>query len=182
MKRSIVCLLTLVSALCTVNGQQPAVNGQRSGNANKPEVFTVAYATSDDGFLNVRSAPSNSGAIIEKLWMRSHDLGNGVLVERGSKWSKVSVGTVTGWVYNKYLGTQTWFDGTGTTILVAALNVTPIYGENFSGEGDRPIFTTVKKNTVIADRFDEIEGYYILKTGHDYLFIKKSDAEVRRKN
>ena len=183
MKRRILCLLTFMSVLCTMSAQLSANRGQRNNSTvNEPDVFTVAYATSDDGFMNVRTAPSNSGAIIEKLWMQSHGLGNGVLLEKGNKWSKVSVGTVTGWVYNKYLGIQTWYDGTGSTILVAALDVTPIYGENYRGEGDLPIFTTVKKNTILADQFDEIEGYYILKTGHDYLFIKKSDAVVRNKN
>jgi len=32
------------------------------------QVFTVCYATSDDGFLNVRTLPSMKGKVIEKLW------------------------------------------------------------------------------------------------------------------
>ena len=55
---------------------------------------------------------------------------------------------------------------------------TPIYGENYEDGGDYPLFTTVKKGTLIADQYDEIEGYYVLKTGHDYLFIRKTDVEV----
>ena len=152
----------------------------KSAAAQKqPEVFTVVYTTSDDGFLNVRSQPSNSGAILGTVGIAFHGLGNGVLREKGEKWSKVSVGDVTGWAYNKYLGYQDWYDGTGKTILVALRDITPIYGENYADEGDYPLFTTVKKGTVIADQYDQIEGYYVLKTAHDYLFIKKGDVEVR---
>lgn len=143
-----------------------------------PEVFTVVYATSEDGFLNIRAQPSTNGAILGKLWMQSHGLGSGVLKEKGERWSKVSVGDVTGWVFNGYLGTQTWYDGTGRSRIVAKREQTPVYGENYADDGDYPLFTTVKKGTLIADQYDEIEGYYVLKTGHDYLFIRKSDVEV----
>ena len=143
-----------------------------------PEVFTVVFATSDDGFLNIRAQPSSNTAILGKLWMQSHGLGSGVLREKGERWSKVSVGDVTGWVYNGYLGTQSWYDGTGTNRLIAKREQTPIYGENYADDGDYPLFTTVKKGTLIADQYDEIEGYYVLKTGHDYLFIRKGDVEV----
>ena len=139
----------------------------------------MVFTTSDDGFLNVRSQPSNSGTILSTVGIAFHGLGNGVLREKGDKWSKVSVGDVTGWAYNKYLGYQDWYDGTGKTILVALRDNTPIYGENYADEGDYPLFTTVKKGTVIADQYDQIEGYYVLKTAHDFLFIKKGDVEVR---
>ena len=149
---------------------------------NIQEVLTVVYATSDDGFLNVRAQPSSNGAIIGKLWMQSHGLGSGVLRQKGEQWSKVSVGDVTGWVYTKYMGTQSWYNGSGRNILVAKLDNTPIYGENYADEGPYPFFTTVKKGTILADEYDEIEGYYVLKTGHDYLFIKKNDAEIKPNN
>ena len=77
--------------------------GNGNANAKKQDVFTVVYATSDDGFMNVRSQPSNSGKILGKLYQMFHGLGGGVLRERGPSWNKVSVGDVTGWVYNKYL-------------------------------------------------------------------------------
>lgn len=38
------------------------------GDSKVPEVFTVVYATSEDGFMNVRSQPSNSGKILGKLY------------------------------------------------------------------------------------------------------------------
>ena len=62
--------------------------------------------------------------------------------------------------------------------LVAKREQTPIFGEDYVGDGDYPLFTTVKKGTLIADQYDEYEGYYVLKTAHDYLFIRKNDVEV----
>ena len=171
MRKRLICLMAFVAMVCSASAQQ-----QRTIDAS---VFTVAYATSDDGFLNVRSKPSNSGKVLTKLWMQFHGLGNGVLREQGEKWSKVSVGNITGWVYNKYLGTQSWYSGEGNTILVAGYEGMPIFGENYADEGDMPLFATVKKGTILGDEFYEHEGYYELRTGHDYVFIRKTDAEIR---
>lgn len=173
MRKRLICLMAFVAMLCSASAQQ-----QRTIDAS---VFTVAYATSDDGFLNVRSKPSNSGKVLTKLWMQFHGLGNGVLREQGEKWSKVSVGNITGWVYNKYLGTQSWYSGEGNTILVAGYEGMPIFGENYADEGDYPVFTTVRKGTILADEYDMTDEYFVLKTGHDYLFIKKGDVEVKAK-
>ena len=146
----------------------------------EPEVFTVCHATSDDGFLNVRSEPSMKGKVLTKLYGVFHGLGNGVLRSKGATWSKVAVYDVTGWVYTKYLGYQTWYTGKGKRKLVANIDDMPIYGENYADEEEGlPLFTTVKKGTVIADDFDEDENYYMLKTAHDFLFIKKTDAIVK---
>lgn len=144
-----------------------------------PEVLTVVYATSSDGFLNVRTEPSTNGDIIGKLWMQSHGMGSGVLRKKGEKWSLVCVGDVTGWVYTKYMGTQTWYDGKGAQKLIAASDNTPIYGENYADADDFPLFTTVKKGTILGDHFEEYKGYYLLKTAHDNLYIKKEDVIIK---
>lgn len=150
--------------------------------ADNGKVFTVCYAVSDDGFLNVRSQPSMNGEIIGKLWMEDHGLGRGILIEKGKTWSKVRVGNVVGWVYTKYLGQTCWMAGAGPKI-VAAKAVTPIYCEN-NATGELDVFTNVDKGTIIADIFFEHDfgngvQYYELRTGHDYLFIKKSDVIVK---
>ena len=150
--------------------------------ADNGKVFTVCYAVSDDGFLNVRSEPSMKGEIIGKLWMEDHGLGRGILIEKGKTWSKVRVGNVVGWVYTKYLGQTCWMAGAGPKI-VAAKAVTPIYCEN-NATGELDVFTNVDKGTIIADIFFEHDfgngvKYYELRTGHDYLFIKKSDVIVK---
>ncbi|MBR5392703.1 MAG: SH3 domain-containing protein [Prevotella sp.] len=159
------------------NGQTAA----KSSGMQKPKVFTVVYATSNDGFLNVRAGASTKSKVLTKLYGQMHGLGSGVLLEKGNTWSKISVDRVTGWVYNKYLGSQNWYDGSGKTVLIANRDNMPIYGENYVGEGDYPVFTTVPKGTVIADQYDEHGDYYELKTGHDYLFIKKNDVRIEKK-
>jgi hypothetical protein len=145
------------------------------------KVFTVVYATSDDGFVSVRERPTVKAREIGKIWMLSHGVGSGVLVDGSGKWWKVSDGKVTGWSNSRYLGTQTWVDGTGAAQLVAARPLTTIYRENYE-DGSKPQkFGTVAKGTIIADHF-EVEGiYYLLKTAHDNLYIKKTDVKVVRK-
>lgn len=150
--------------------------------ADNGKVFTVCYAVSDDGYLNVRSQPSMNGEILGQLWMQDHGLGRGVLLEKGKTWSKVRVGNVTGWVFNKYLGQMSWMAGSGPKI-IASKSFTPIYCEN-NADGGLDLFATVEKGTIIADTFFEHDfgdgvKYYELRTGHDNLFIKKTDAEVR---
>ena len=145
------------------------------------KVFTVVYATSDDGFVNVRERPTVKAREVGKVWMLNHGLGDGVLRDNSSKWWKVSVGNVTGYANSKYLGTLKWYDGTGDATLVATRDWTPIYRENME-DGSKPLwFTTVKKGTIIADKF-EMEGqYYLLSTAHDNLYVKRADVKVIRK-
>ena len=147
-------------------------------NLSDDNIFTVVYAISDDGFVNVRETPSAKAAILDTLWMMFHGLGNGVLIEDQIGWSKVQVGEHVGWVNNRYIDYQRWYDGEGDSILVAAKDPTPLYGENYADEGDYPLFTTVKKGTILADDFIIHEGYYNLLTGHDYIFIKLEDAQI----
>jgi hypothetical protein len=114
--------------------------------------------------------------------MQDHGLGRGVLLEKGKTWSKVRVGNVTGWVYNKYLGQMSWM-GSGGPKLVANKSFTPIYCDN-NATGSLDLFCTVEKGTVIADTYFEHDfgdgvKYYELRTGHDYLFIKKTDVVVK---
>ena len=149
------------------------------GALKAQEVFTVVYTTSDDGFLNVRSEPSNRGRILTTLGPDFHGLGDGVLVERGPQWSKVSVNGKTGWVYNKFLGTQTWYTGRGRHKLISNRDNMPLYGEDFSGENHKPVLFTVKKGIILADDYTEEGGYYILWTAHDNLFIRKKDVIVK---
>lgn len=141
-----------------------------------PKLFTVVYATSSDGFLNLRQGPSTSSKILGRLNSKSHDLGNGVLLEQGDQWSKISINGTVGYVYTKYMGKQTWFDGKGATVLVARDNIN-VYAEDFSDSGRMPVFTTLKAGTIIADHYSDEGEYYRLATGHDCLFVKKTDVK-----
>lgn len=170
------------STAVVVNGVEEVVEDTQLTvddlNLSDDNIFTVVYAISDDGFVNVRETPSAKAAILDTLWMMFHGLGNGVLIEDQVGWSKVQVGEHVGWVNNRYIDYQRWYDGEGDSILVAAKDPTPLYGENYADEGDYPLFTTVKKGTILADDFIIHEGYYNLLTGHDYIFIKLEDAQI----
>ena len=170
------------STAVVVNGVEEVVEDTQLTvddlNLSDDNIFTVVYAISDDGFVNVRETPSAKAAILDTLWMMFHGLGNGVLIEDQVGWSKVQVGEHVGWVNNSYIDYQRWYDGEGDSILVAAKDPTPLYGENYADEGDYPLFTTVKKGTILADDFIIHEGYYNLLTGHDYIFIKLEDAQI----
>ena len=145
--------------------------------AENGKVFTVVFAVSDDGYLNVRSEPSMKGKVLTKLWMEDHGLGRGILLEKGKQWSKVSVDGIVGYVYTKYLGQTQWMLGVGPKIV--AIKDAVIYCEDNAEGGFKP-FYTVSKGTIIADTFFEYSQngveYYELRTGHDNLFVKKSDV------
>ena len=142
------------------------------------DVLTVVYATSDDGFVNVRQKPSMKAPVLTKLYQFSHGLGSGVLRGKSGNWCKVSVGKVTGWAYAKYVGEMNWYEGSGKPRLVAAKENTPIYAESMEDGSHDILFATVGKGTIIADKFQEDGAYYVLMTAHDNLFIKKTDAKI----
>lgn len=159
----------------TSNGQIAEVS------PDAPEIFTLVYATSDDGFVNVRQSPSAKAAVLDKVWVFNHGLGDAVKIGQQGKWVKVRKGNVEGWCNGNYLGYQDWYSGYGKKMLVAKNANTPIYCVNYEN-GDYQLFGRVPKGTIIADEFDDYDGkYYVLITAHDCLFIRKSDVIVRSK-
>lgn len=146
-------------------------------------VLTVVYATSDDAFVNMRAKPTTKARVIEKLWMLDHGLGHGILREEKGKWSRVTIGDKEGWCLSKYVGKQTWYTGTRDAVLIATCDDTKLFRENQRDDDAYDYFGSVKKGTILADDFkdgDEYNaaGYYVLVTGHDFLFIPKACAEV----
>ena len=120
------------------------------------------------------------GAIIDKLWAMNHGLGDGMLLQKGDTWTKISTRGKVGYVYTKYLGYQTWYKGKGKPVLIANRENMPVYREDYEDGTKYPVFCYVPNGTIMADEFDEQGEYYVLKTGHDFLFIKKVDALIRR--
>ena len=142
-------------------------------------IFTLVFAISDDNFVNLRTEPNSKATIIERIDIMMHGLGQGVLLEEKSgDWVSVKVGEMVGWANSKFLGEQNWYTGTGSKVLVANAPITTIYGEDYTGEGDMPEFTTLEKGTVIADDFQESGEYYMLSTAHDCLYVLKSEVKV----
>lgn len=157
-------------------------NAQIATESSSPqEIFTLVYATSDDGFVNVRQSPSAKAAVLDKVWVFNHGLGNAVKIGQQGKWVKVRKGNVEGWCNGNYLGYQNWYRGNGHQLLIANKHNTPIYVECYEGDIPYTLFTTVKQGTIIADEFTEDNTHYILSSAHDALFISKSDAIVRTK-
>ena len=157
-------------------------NGQiAEASPDAPEIFTLVYAISSDGFVNVRQSQSSSSPILGEVLTPFHGLGNGVKRGKSGKLTLVSVGKVTGWCYSKYLGEQNWYSGHGNRVLIANKPNTPIYVECYEEGIPYTLFTTVKQGTIIGDEFTEDNTHYILSSAHDALFISKTDAIVRTK-
>ena len=167
MKRSFLVTLGLIFACISLHAQN---------------VFTVVHATSDDGFVNVRTAPNSKSGIVARINEFSYGLGNGILLgEKNGKWVKVSVGNKTGWANSSYLGKQTWYSGKGQYRLVANATRTEVYREDYSEDDGVSFLGYVKKGTIIADQFTVDDDYYILQTAHDCLYIPKSQVKKVRK-
>ena len=162
MKRLIITL-SFIFACLALHGQQ---------------VFTVLYAASDDGFVNVRQEPNARAKIVAKIYEPFHGLGDAVLLKDGHPWVRVKVGKVVGWANKNYLGMITWFEDNGGPRIISNKESVAIYGEDYSGEGRRPVFTTIGKGIIIADTYYEDGNYYVLETAHDNLFIRKSDVRI----
>ena len=152
-------------------------NEEISEPISNQNIFTVVYATSDDGFLNIREQPSSKAKVLGELHSVFDGLGEGVLIEKGDSWSKVSSKGIVGWVYTKYLGLQTWYNGTGSAILIANLPQTPIY-EDADVDEENYKFTSVKKGTIIADSFKDEGKYYVLQSAGTCLRVKKEDVKI----
>jgi hypothetical protein len=75
---------------------------------------------------------------------------------------------------------MSWMLGNGPKIVASKAAV--IYCED-NAEATLKPFYTIPKGTIIADTFFEhsFDGveYYELRTGHDYLFVKKTDVIVK---
>lgn len=77
---------------------------------------------------------------------------------------------------------QSWFDGDGDSIIIAAKPKTYIYVESYDEEDGYGIVNSeeyVAMGTIITDRIEEAgEDYYVLMTAHDYLYVHKNDVEI----
>ena len=174
---------TIVQDSAVVNDsvieQAPRQASYEKSSILNGDVFTLVYTTSDDNFLNIRSKPSMEGVVLGEIKELYNWPGYGVLIKKGSRWSRVRKGDVEGWVSNKYLGCVKWYYGRGSSVLVANMPQTTIYLESNADEGSPYIpYKKVSRGTIIADEYNDNGEYYVLETAHDYLFVKKGDVIV----
>lgn len=174
---------TIVQDSAVVNDsvieQAPRQASYEKSSILNGDVFTLVYTTSDDNFLNIRSKPSMEGVVLGEIKELYNWPGYGVLIKKGSRWSRVRKGDVEGWVSNKYLGCVKWYYGRGSSVLVANMPQTTIYLESNADEGSPYIpYKKVSRGTIIADEYSDNGEYYVLETAHDYLFVKKGDVIV----
>ena len=174
---------TIVQDSAVVNDsvieQAPRQASYEKSSILNGDVFTLVYTTSDDNFLNIRSKPSMVGVVLGEIKELYNWPGYGVLIKKGSRWSRVRKGDVEGWVSNKYLGCVKWYYGRGSSVLVANMPQTTIYLESNADEGSPYIpYKKVSRGTIIADEYSDNGEYYVLETAHDYLFVKKGDVIV----
>ena len=88
------------------------------GFVNAQRVFTLVYAISDDGFVNIRATPSASGKVVGQVYGMLHGLGNAEKIGQVDGWTKVKKDNVVGYARTKYLECQTWCNG-GSPRIVA---------------------------------------------------------------
>ena len=165
MKRSLVLLLYLIFAGFQLYAQNR-------------DTLTFVYATSDDGFVNVRNAPNSKAPIIDRINMFNTVLSNGILLdEKKGNWVKVATWDgKKGWANSKYLKTFTCIFGEDDYILVATAPETTIYNS------DGKKYCTIKEGTIIADAWFYKEGEYYVISDHSTIYIPISQAKIVRRN
>lgn len=143
--------------------------------ANSQTVFELVYATSDDGFVNIRTEPSAHASVVGRIEKPFIGLRYTMLAGQHEEWIKVVQDGVTGYARTGYLGFQKWYTGK-RPYLVAQVS-TPVYDDNAGAVGKK--VCTIAPGTIIADKFNSNKKYYILTTGRGYLFIPKECVELK---
>lgn len=146
-----------------------------------PDCLTLVYATSSDGYLNVRDNNSIKSKVIDKLTDKVNGLGGAILLRKMGDWSRIWINNQVGYVYTKYMGRQTWYTGKGPRVMFANVFSTPIYREDLLDTGTMPIFTHLNIGYLIADQFREEGDYYVLESEHENLYVKKSDVLIKNR-
>ena len=145
--------------------------------------YTRVYAVynGEDAFdysINVYQEPDTTSAVVQQLGAAFSGLAPAILLERAYTWSKIQMGDVVGYVECNKIDFQTWYYAEGIRVVLTAKDQTPIYADDPSGESEMIVVDYVAKNTIMTDDLILRDGYYVLETAHDNLYLKKSDVQV----
>ena len=137
-----------------------------------------ASCENDDDLVNIYLEPDLQSLVVGQLVGSVHGLDPSLLLQYDDRWSKIEMGGVIGYVESAKVDFQTWYNHTGSYVLVSIKDNTPIYVEDYSGEDSPQKLDVIPKWTIITDTMISSGDYYILETAHDYLFVKKSDVRI----
>ena len=144
-------------------------------------IYTRVGAADEQGAA-IYEHPYQNARIIGSIYECYHGLCNAVLIKNLGDWYLINYGGTIGYVQASQTGLQSWYDGDGELIIIAAKPKTYIYEDYYDEDDDDGIVITgeyVGVGTILTDRVEEFsDNYYVLITAHDYLYVHKDDVEI----
>ena len=171
MKHSLTIILLL---LCSVFGL-----AQNSSDVRLP-IYTLVGAAGDEK-IPVYEHPLSSSRVVSSYYPCYYGLCWGTLIANLGDWYQID----GGYVRANEAVLQTWYYGDGEYVIVAAAPKTYIYQDYYDEDDDDGIVITseyVLPGTILTDRIEEWgDKYYALTTAHDYLYVRKDEVKIVRK-
>ena len=126
--------------------------------------------------------PYQGATKIGSLFYCYHGLCPATLIKNLGDWYLIDDGGTIGYVRASEAALQSWYEGDGDSIIIAAKPKTYIYTDYYGEDDDDGIVISgeyVAMGTIFTDQIEEAEeDYYVLITGHDYLYVHKNDVEI----
>jgi hypothetical protein len=120
---------------------------------------------------------------IGSLFYCYHGLCPATLIKNLGDWYLIEDGGTIGYVRASEAVLQSWYECDGEYILIAAKPKTYIYVDSYDPDEDESGIAIsgeyVAMGTILTDMVEKwSEDYYVLITGHDYLYVHKNDVEI----
>ena len=126
--------------------------------------------------------PYPGATTIGRLYYCFHGLCPATMIENLGDWYLIDDGGVIGYVRASEAELQSWYSGNGKSILIAAKPKTYIYTDYYGEDDDDGVVISgeyVAMGTILTDQIEEFnQDFYVLMTGHDYLYVHKNDVEI----
>ena len=176
MKKLLSIILLLFSAICG--------SAQNHNDTNQPIYALVGAADFSDSpgeETLIYEHPDLNAKTIGILSYCYHGLCGATLIKNLGDWYLIDDGVI-GYVQASESVLQSWYDGNGDSIMIAAKPKTYIHMDYYGEDDDDGIVITgeyVAKGTILTDRIERWgEDFYVLLTAHDYLYLHKDDVEI----